>query len=274
ENLQSDFISEFPLTDSDALRKRVSEYLAGIGFNEIQTLSIVKPAQNTPLSSLSKGDEVKLLNPLNEELSVMRQGLLFSGLQSLAYNINRRQSNLKFYEFGRSYYQKTTDEKTVYKEQQVLGLWITGDKLGESWQQKSEKVDFYDLAKAVQQVLSSLKFTPKVSAKPASEVLFSQGLIYEVNKKAVVTLGEVKQNHLKQEGIKQAVYYAEIDWDYLLKAYSPEVQFQPISKFPEVRRDLSLVLDNSVTFAAIENLAFQTERKLLKEVNVFDTYEG
>jgi phenylalanyl-tRNA synthetase beta chain len=274
ENLQSDFISEFSLTDSDALRKRVSEYLAGIGFNEIQTLSIVKSEQNTPLSSLSKGDEVKLLNPLNEELSVMRQGLLFSGLQSLAYNINRRQTNLSFFEFGRSYYQKSNGEKTVYKEQQVLGLWITGNKSGETWHHKSEKVDFYDLAKAVQQVLSSLKFTLKVSAKPASDVLFSQGFVYEVNKKAVATLGEVKQNHLKQESIKQSVFYAEIDWDYLLKAYSPEVQFQPISKFPEVRRDLSLVIDRNVSFAAIENVALQTERKLLKEVNVFDTYEG
>jgi phenylalanyl-tRNA synthetase beta chain len=274
ENLQSDFISEFSLTDSDALRKRVSEYLAGIGFNEIQTLSIVKSEQNTPLSSLSKGDEVKLLNPLNEELSVMRQGLLFSGLQSLAHNINRRQTNLSFFEFGRSYYQKSNGEKTVYKEQQVLGLWITGSKSGETWHHKSEKVDFYDLARAVQQVLSSLKFTLKVSAKPASDVLFSQGLVYEVNKKAVATLGEVKQSHLKQESIKQSVFYAEIDWDYLLKAYSPEVQFQPISKFPEVRRDLSLVIDRNVTFAAIENVALQTERKLLKEVNVFDTYEG
>lgn len=273
-HLHSDFISEFPLNDADALRMRVSSYLASRAFNEIQTLSIVKSEQNKPLSSLSKGDEVKLLNPLNEELSVMRQGLLFSGLQTLAYNINRRQSDLKFFEFGRSYYQKSYDNKTNYKEQQVLGLWITGNKTAETWQQKSEKVTFYDLAAAVQQVLAALKFDPSVSSKPASDVLFAYGLVYEVNKKAVVTLGEVKQDHLKQEGIKQPVFYAEFDWDYLLKAYSAEVQFQPISKFPEVRRDLSLVIDSHVTFAEIEQLAYQTEKKLLKKVNVFDTYQG
>lgn len=273
-HLHADFISEFSPKDTDALRMRTATYLASQGFNEIQTLSIVKPEQNAPLRMLAKGDEVKLLNPLNEGLSVMRQGLLFSGLQTLAYNINRKQSDVKCFEFGRSYYQQVHDGRTNYKEQQVLGLWLTGNKTAETWQQKTDKVTFYDLSAAVQQVLSALKFSPNVSSQAASEVLFTYGLVYEVNKKAVVTLGEVKADHLKQEGIKQPVFYAEFDWDYLLKAYSPQVQFRPIAKFPEVRRDLSLVVDKHVTFAEIEQLAFQTERKLLQEVSVFDTYHG
>lgn len=274
EHLKSDFISDFPLNDADALKKRVSEYLVSQGFNEIQTLSIVKPEQNKPLSALSKGEEVKLLNPLSEDLSVMRQGLLFSGLQTLAYNINRRQNNLKLVEFGRSYYRKTTDNKTVYKEQQVLGIWLTGSVAAETWQQPAQKVSFYDVAGAVQRILASLKFTAKVSTTDAPEAMFAYGLAYEVNKKVVAVLGEVKNQHLKQEGIKQPVFYAELDWDYLLKNYKSEVQFEPIPKYPEVRRDLSLVIDKAVSFDAIETLAFQTERRLLKSVNVFDTYEG
>lgn len=274
ENLSSDFISDFPTNDEDALRIRISELLASTGFNEIQTLSIVKPSQNEPLKAISKGSEVKLLNPLSEDLSVMRQGLLFSGLEALAYNINRRQNDLKFFEFGRSYFQITNENGTKFKDNLLLGVWLSGNKTTETWHHKAQTVEFYDLIMAVKKVLGALKLTQQPSITDAPSEVFEYGLTYAYNKKPVVSFGLVNKKLLKHADLKQAAFYAEFDWDYLLRQYKSDVQFEEIPKFPEVRRDLSLVVDKSVKFEAIQQLASQTERKLLKSVNVFDIYEG
>lgn len=273
ENLKSDFLSDFPVNDPDKLRLRVAEMLAANGFNEIQTLSITKPAYNAALGEYVKGEEVKLMNPLSDELSVMRQSLLFSGLESVAYNINRRQKDIKFFEFGRSYNKYTNEQGTKYKDQQHLGVWFTGNKVSETWQEKSREIKFEDISSIVEKILRTLKIS-KFDKQETEVSLFQYGLNFTVNKKIVVSLGLLKKQHLKTADIKQPVFYAEFDWDYVVKQYSEKVSFQEISKFPEVRRDLSLIVDKAVTFDQIEKIAFKTERNLLKTVNLFDIYEG
>lgn len=277
--LSSDYLSDFPVVDADKLRMRVTEILVGNGFNEIQTLSITKPAYNEVVKPIAKGEEVKLMNPLSEELSVMRQTLLFSGMESLAYNINRRQKDLKFFEFGRTYYKtpfpigEGLGMGFKYKENFTLSLWLTGNRISETWATKSEAIGFYDLANAVQRVLKAMRIS-KFETQEADKTLFDYGLTYIVNKKPVVHLGQIKKQHAKLTDIKQTVFYAEFDWDYLLKQYSPTLEYVDIPRFPEVRRDLSLVIDKAVTFEQIEKLAYRTEKNLLTAVNVFDIYEG
>lgn len=273
DHLQSDFISEFPKNDVDNLRIRVSESLAALGFNEIQTLSIVKPSQNEPLKNIAKGEEVKLLNPLSEDLSVMRQSLLFSGLDSVVYNVNRRNKDLKFYEFGRTYYKISNENGAKYKDSSVLGLWLSGNKTADTWQQKNEANSFFDLANYVNQILKFMRVS-NFSIEDADNLIFDYGISYKSKNKAIVTFGAVNKKNLKVADCKQIVFYAEFDWEFILKNYSSEVKFTEISKFPEVKRDLSLVVDSSIKFKDIEAVALKTERKLLKSLNVFDVYEG
>ncbi len=271
--LQSDFISNFPVNDPDDLKIRLSELLSSRSFHEIQTLSIVKPSENQALKESVKGGEVKLLNPLSEELSVMRQGLLFSGLNALAYNINRRSRDLKFFEFGRSYHRQVTDQGSKIKESKVLGVWLTGNKNAETWKSKSESVSFYDLSELVKVILESMKISGFKTSETQSS-LFEYGVSYLYKNKEIVSFGSVHPSNLKFADVKQQVFYAEFDWDLLTKSYTPEVKFTEIPKYPEVRRDLSLVVDKAVKFSQIEALASSAERKLLKSVNLFDIYEG
>ncbi len=273
-HLASDYLSDFPVHEPDKYRWRVGETLVANGFFEIQTLSIVKPAYNEPLKAQVLGEEVALLNPLSEELSVLRQSLLFSGLESLVYNINRRQRNLKFFEFGRSYYKVTSqDGKTNYKDQAVLGLWMTGNVQEETWNKPSIAVTFYDLLEAVQKVLRVLKVDGYATVDDESG-LFQYGLSYQVRQKNIVRFGMVKPQFTKLADCKQPVFYAEFDWNLLLKVYSSHVAYQEIPKYPEVRRDLSLVLDSTVRFQDIFEISNKTERKLIRKVHVFDVYEG
>ncbi|GAB3503453.1 phenylalanine--tRNA ligase subunit beta [Emticicia fontis] len=274
ENLQADFLSSFPDKDADKLQMRLIELLAANGFNEIQTLSITKPAYNEAVQSIAKGGQVTLLNPLSEELSVMRQSLLLTGMESVAYNINRRQKDLKLFEFGRSYFTKQEEgQEKKYKESKHLGLWLTGNQQNETWLAANTPVTFHDLALAVQKVLKSMKVS-KFDTQEANTGIFQYGLTYIVNKKPVVSLGLVKPSVAKLADVKQAVFYADFDWDFLLKQYSDKVEYVEIPKFPEVRRDLSLVLDTTTTFEQVSAIAYKVERNLLKAVNVFDIYEG
>ena len=273
DNLKSDYLSDFPTNDPDKLKLRIAEMLAANGFNEIQTLSITKPAYNAALGADAKGEEVKLMNPLSDELSVMRQSLLFTGLESVAYNINRRQKDIKFFEFGRSYFKTTTEQGTKYKEQQHVGLWMTGNFAAETWQTKSREINFQDISAIVEKILRTLKVS-KFEKQETTHQGFQYGLNIAVNKKVIASFGLLKKSVLKIADIKQNVFYAEFDWDYLLKQYSEKVAYQEISKFPEVRRDLSLIIDQTTTFDQIEKIAFKTERNLLQSVNLFDVYKG
>ncbi|UTA66481.1 phenylalanine--tRNA ligase subunit beta [Emticicia sp. 21SJ11W-3] len=274
EHLQADFLSGFPDKDADKLQMRLIELLAANGFNEIQTLSITKPAYNEAIQSLAKGGQVTLLNPLSEELSVMRQSLLLTGMESVAYNINRRQKDLKLFEFGRAYFTKQEEgQDKKYKESKHLGLWLSGNQQSETWLAGSNPVTFHDMALAVQKVLKAMKVT-KFDTQDANSPVFQYGLTYLINKKPVVSLGLVKPSIARLADVKQAVFYADFDWEYLLKQYSEKVNYVEIPKFPEVRRDLSLVIDSATSFDQVSAIANKTERNLLKAVNVFDIYEG
>lgn len=274
ENLQADYLSSFPDKDADKLQMRLIELLAANGFNEIQTLSITKPAYNDALQSLAKGGQVTLLNPLSEELSVMRQSLLLTGMESVAYNINRRQKDLKLFEFGRSYFTKQEEgQDKKYKESKHLSLWLTGNQQSETWQTASTPVSFHDLALAVQKVLKAMKVA-KFDTQELNSPVYQYGLTYIVNKKPIVSLGLVKPSIAKLADVKQAVFYADFDWEFLLKQYSEKVAYVEIAKFPEVRRDLSLVIDLATSFDQVSAIAYKVERNLLKAVNIFDVYQG
>jgi phenylalanyl-tRNA synthetase beta chain len=269
ETLQTDFLSSFAEKDPDKLQFRIIELMASNGFNEIQTLSITRPAYNLALETTAKGETIVLLNPLSEELSVMRSSLLLTGMESVAYNVNRRQKDLKLFEFGRSYFKK--DDK--YKENKHLGIWMSGNRQSESWASPNTSLAFHDLALVVQKVLKAMKVV-KFDTQEADSSVFQYGLTYLINKKPVVSLGLVKPQLAKLADVKQAVFYADFDWEYLLKQYSGKVAFAEIPKFPEVRRDLSLVIDSEVKFEQVSAIATKTEKNLLQSINAFDVYAG
>ncbi|MCP9767419.1 phenylalanine--tRNA ligase subunit beta [Lacihabitans sp. LS3-19] len=271
ENLSSDFISDFPAKDLDNLQFKLSDSLAAMGFHEIQNLSIVKPADN---AWLNEGESVvKLLNPLSEELSEMRQSLLFSGLSSVLYNVNRRNKDLKFFEIGRTYNKSEVEGITKIKENKVLSLLMTGNVSAESWMQKSTAINYHHLFQVVSQVLNLMKIK-KMDTNETSNAMFAYGLEHIVRNKSLVKFGLVSNELLAKADIKQPVFYAEFDWDLLCKIYSGENKFTEIPKYPEVKRDLSLVLNKDVKFEQIKKVAYNIERKLLKSVNVFDVYQG
>jgi phenylalanyl-tRNA synthetase beta chain len=271
ENLSSDFISNFPAKDLDNLQFKLSDSLAAMGFYEIQNLSIVKPSDNAWLNESESA--VKLLNPLSLELSEMRQSLLFSGLSSVLYNVNRRNKDLKFFEIGRTYHKQETEGVTKIKENKVLSLLMTGNICSESWMQKSNAVNYHHLFQAVSQVLNLMKIK-KMETIETSNAMFEYGLEHIVRNKALVKFGLVSNELLVKADLKQAVFYADFDWDLLCKLYTPENKFSEIPKYPEVKRDLSLVLNKDIRFEQIKKIAYNIERKLLKSVNVFDVYQG
>ncbi|GAB3908350.1 phenylalanine--tRNA ligase subunit beta [Larkinella knui] len=274
-HLSSDFLSEFPETDPDQLQERASQLLAANGFYETLSNSLTRPAYHEAIRATLPHADVQLLNPLSEDLSVMRQTLLFSGLEALVYNINRRQKDLKIFEFGKVY---SRDGERFY-ERPRLGIWMAGRMQPESWLTGNQRsgdaaLTYHDLGGIVQKLLTSFR-VKATDNQPADPALFQYGLTLLVNKKPVVTLGLVKAGLTKLVELKQTpVFYADFDWQYLMKLYNGKVVYEEVSRFPEVRRDLSLVLDTGVTYAQISRLAYQTERKLLRDLNVFDVYEG
>ena len=270
EHLGTNFLSSFPAQDRENLQMKISQVLTANGFNEIITNSLTKPAY----AELIKGDllheNVEILNKLSEDLGVMRQTMMFSGLEVLAYNINRRQKDLRVFDFGKTYH-KVNDK---YVEKRHLALFITGITESETWQMKSQKVAFHTLASAVNKVLGSLGFK-NLDSKPLEGLAsFEYGLSYILNKKEVVKLGLIKPNVAKKAEVKQHVFMADFDWDYLFKQYNDKAKFVELPKFPEVRRDLSLVIDKTVSFEKIQKISHNYEKTLLRQINVFDVYQG
>ncbi|WP_025761977.1 phenylalanine--tRNA ligase subunit beta [Dyadobacter tibetensis] len=269
EALSSSYISEFPTKDPEKLKNRIAELLAATGFIETINNSLTKPEWQASLGESMPGEAVQILNYLSADLSVMRQTLIFSGLEVVAHNVNRRQKDLKLFEFGTIYFKK--GDKTHEKEQ--LALFLTGDAKAESWIEPSRAVAFHDLAAVVTKVLAMMKVA-QVEQQSADSAIFQYGLTYLLNKKPLVSFGLVKPAVAKLADVKTAVFMAEFDWDYLFKQYDSAVAYKEVAKFPEVRRDLSVVVDKHVTFEQLQQLARRTEKQLLRSVNVFDVYEG
>lgn len=267
--LKSDYLASFPKRDKEKIQFRITQLLAGAGLQEIFSNSLTKPAYAEAIKGSLPGENVEILNKLSEDLGVLRQTMLFSGLEALAYNVNRRQRDLGFFEFGKTYHR--LPEKTVEKNH--LAVFLTGNEASESWHQKSRAVSFHQLAQVVRQVLLKMNVRD-IDTKDAEHAALAYGITYTFNKKDVVTLGMVKPHLAKLCDLKQTVFYADFDWDYLLKQYQADVVYHEISKFPEVRRDLSLVLDKTIRFKDIQQVAQKYEKNLLRSINVFDVYEG
>ncbi|PKP50463.1 MAG: phenylalanine--tRNA ligase subunit beta [Bacteroidetes bacterium HGW-Bacteroidetes-11] len=273
-------ISYHQRPDREKLQNLIADYLSSNGFNEILTNSLSSSAYYEGGTWFDPEKNVKILNPLSRELDTMRQTLLFSGLESVAYNLNRRQLSLKFYEFGFVYeltgaQVKGSVEKS-YREQKLLALYLTGQSAPESWHNDDSKTDFYQLRSFVASALRKTGIDQqKLQRSESIPPFFASGELHTMNGKAIYCIGRLQDKLLKQFGISQPVFYAGIHWDNLVQAIrNHTVTYQEVSKFPEVRRDLALVLDKSVKYADLEAIAFRAGKQLLKKVNLFDIYEG
>ncbi len=263
------FLARFPNPDPEVTRVKIATLLSGQGFSEILTNSLTN-SQYFEKDGEANNSLVQILNYNSVELNVMRPTLLHSGLETIRHNLNRRQRDLKLYEFGKTYAQ---NENGKCLEKNKLVLYLTGNASGETWQHKSEKAAFHDLAGAVQQVLAALGFGG-AAAQPVQHAYLAGGLTLLVHNQPVAQLGAVAASVLKQLDVSQPVWYAELDWDALSKKYKPTLVARELSKFPEVRRDLSIVVDAAVTFDQLQQIARRTEKKLLQSINVFDVYAG
>ena len=264
------------------LANLVGEQLLGCGFNEILNNSLTKAAYYDGLQSYPEKNLVRIFNPLSSDLNVMRQTLLFGGLESVAHNINRKSPNLKFFERGNVYTftpekQNVENPMAAYKEENMIALWVTGKRVSGSWAHADEASTFFELKAYVMNILSriGLPFGMLVFKDSESDIFSKATVIENRGGKKFVEMGLVSKKILKSAGIDQEVYYAELNWTALMKAIKKQkVEYVEISKYPSVSRDLALLLDKNTEFARVEQIAYQSEKKLLKKVELFDVYEG
>lgn len=272
-------------TDEDRNRKYInliSEQLVGGGFNEILNNSLTKVSYYKDLNRYTEETTVKILNPLSADLGVMRQTLLFGGLESIVRNANRKNSNLRFFEFGNCYHydeSKKEADKLIkaYTQDQHLGLWITGKRVENSWAHPNEDASFYELKAYVENILVRLGLSLQAVTLVKGENNIFEDSISIVTKagKIIAELGIVAYKLTKNMGITNEVFFADIYWDNLLKAVKKHVvEYKEISKYPAVSRDLALLVEKTVEFEQIKEIAYSTEKKLLKAVELFDVYEG
>lgn len=269
EHNAASFLASFPKPDPELITQTILDYISANGFHEIITNSITNSKYYTPFGE--EAGLVKVINYNSEDLDVLRKSMVFSGLEVLRYNINRRQRDLKVYELGKTY-EKLEDGS--HKETRKLALFTAGNATSESWNKASMKTAFHDLAGLVQNVLRKLNASDFEVQNIEGDKYVKQGINYLKNGTVIAKLGLIDASVAKAVEVKEQVWYAELNWDYLLKKYKDNLVAEELSKFPEVRRDLSLVLDKAVTFDQVKQIAQRTERKLLQSINVFDVYEG
>jgi phenylalanyl-tRNA synthetase beta chain len=248
----------------------IADYLTANGFTEMMSTSLTKESY---FNDAEKATIVRMLNPLSNDHGVMRPTLLFGGLEAIAYNINRKQADLKLYEIGRTYHIDESKE-FKYREQKQIALFVTGKRFKENAYGQNETADLFTLKAMIEKVLQRFAIAGYTLEEIRTDQL-SYGIRYMVNTKAICTIGKVNKATLKQTDISQDVFFAELYMDVLFKLVDPEkLRYKEVSKFPSVRRDLALLLDKSVKYEQVKEIALKTERKLLKEVNLFDVFEG
>ena len=262
-------VSNSPRTEDYKVQNVIASQLNSQGFHEMMANSLTTAAYTKLSAILKEEHNVTMLNPLSSDLSTMRQSLLFSGLEAISYNINRRNSDLKLFEFGKTYHKYLSG----YEEHKHLTLFISGNRNKESWTNPQKTTDFFLLKGYVTGVLNRLGIE-KISNTPSQSDIFSEGTAKVYNNEVLVEIGVIKKSILKHFGIKQDVFYADFNWDLILKIITGKIKYTEIPKYPEVRRDLALLIDEKTTYESIYNLAKQTEKALLKDVNLFDVYEG
>lgn len=280
--LKSSLVIKGDEDNKHKLENVIGEQLVGCGFSEIFNNSLTKSAYYSGLEHYPADNLVRIMNPLSSDLNVMRETLLFGGLESLAYNINRKNPNLRFFEVGNVYFyspEKKNPENPMaaYKEETHIGLWVTGKRVVGSWAHPDEDSSFYELKAYVNNIFRRVGVAEgAMNVKASDNNIFSDGLVIEDrNGKILAEIGLICKKLLKKFDIESPVYYADIHWNTVFKAVRKNsVSFREISKYPAVSRDLALLLDKNVKFSEIERIANKTERKYLKSVELFDVYEG
>ena len=263
-------ISNTSKFENHKIENIVANQLVGQGFYEIMTNSLTTDKYNSISEQLDPDNNVKILNPLSTDLSIMRQSLIFSGLETLAFNINRQQSDLKLFEFGKTYHD-FDDQKEEFNH---LSILITGNKTEKRWNSKKTEVGYFYLKGLVTGIFDRLGIK-KFKSLPLSNDIFSEGQQLSVGKHSLVEFGSLKTNALNTFGISQNVFCANFNWDNLLKVINQNtIKYKDISKYPEVKRDLSLLIDEDITFENLYKLAKQSENNYLKDINLFDVYRG
>ena len=270
----TDYLASFPEKDINTYKKSLGEMLVANGFYEILTNSLTNIAYHQRHALTFEGEPVEILNKLSEEQGILRQTMLFTGLEVCSYNINRKQKDLKLFEFGKIYWKNTSSEaKLKYKEEERLALYVTGSFETENWQNKTRAITYYDLAQQVSHLLQKSS-VENIKQEPLNDPLFEYGMKIIKGTKEIGKVGKIKTALTKDFGIKQEIFYADLNTALLFKGANPKFVVQEVTKFPEVRRDLSLVLDKQVTFAEIKELVLATEKRLIKDIIAFDVYEG
>lgn len=261
-------VQQSVFTSTNELENKIADLLIGYGFNEIMSLSLTKEALYQDNASL-----VKVVNPLSQDLNVLRGNMLYSGLEAIAYNANRKNSDVKFYEFGKTY-AYNAEAEFKYTEQKHLSLFVSGKKINENPFQKASEVDFAFIKACAESLLRKLGINNYTVSEGDNSTL-SYSMIYSAKKKTLVEIGAVAKSELKKFDLNQSVYYADFNLEVLFELNRKnKTEYTEIPKFPAVRRDLAMLLDKSVKYTQIEELAYTAERKFLKEVNLFDIYEG
>ncbi|MBE7443389.1 MAG: phenylalanine--tRNA ligase subunit beta [Flavobacteriales bacterium] len=266
-DLMSSALVYRPSVDKDKIINTLSDLLVSQGFNEILSNSLTKSSYYQEKDSL-----VKLLNPLSSELDVMRQTLLFNGLETIVYNQNRKSPNIKFFEIGKTY----TKQSDKFVENSFVGIFISGNYAQENWSVNKSATNFFHLKGYVQTILEKFGLAEaNFLFNQESDSLFNYALTYQLNDKELVKLGKVSTKIQKQFDITNEVFYAQINLDNFIKlASKTKIQYKEIGKYPSVRRDLALLIDKQINYHQLEKLAYKQEKRLLKQVNLFDVYEG
>jgi phenylalanyl-tRNA synthetase beta chain len=262
-------VANSPRTEDYKVQNIVASQLNSFGFHEMMANSLTTSDYLNLSEMLKEEFNVSMLNPLSNDLASLRQSMLFSGLESVSYNINRKKGDLKLFEFGKTYHKLPSG----YDEPKHLTLFVTGNRIGESWTNQLKPSDFFLFKGYVLSILNRLGLQKTINI-PAENDIFGEGIAIAYGNDTLVEFGTIKKSILKHFDIKQEVFYADFNWNLLLKLIGGKIKFSDIPKYPEVRRDLALLVDTNIAFDAIYKIARQTEKSLLKDINLFDVYEG
>jgi len=259
-----------PRTEDYKIQNLVASLLNSHGFHEMMANSLTSPTYNFSELNVNEEEIVQMLNPLSNDLSIMRFNMLFSALEAVSYNLNRKNLRLKIFEFGKTYHRNNKG----YHENKHLTLVMSGNSKSEYWKEKTSPSDFFEFKGYVIQILERLGFTNLKHAPSSDLKIFSEAISLNNNNETLVSLGSISKKLLKAFDIKQEVFYADFNWDTILKSLNNKLKFMEIAKYPEVRRDLALLIDESVSFQSLYEVAFNSEKQLLSDINLFDVYQG
>jgi phenylalanyl-tRNA synthetase beta chain len=262
-------ISNSSRTEDYKVQNIVANQLVSQGFHEIMSNSLTTPDYTALSENIKNSFQVNILNPLSHDLSVMRQSLLFGGLESIAYNINRKRGDLKLFEFGKTYHKMLNN----HEENKHFAIFLSGNNNKSNWNSNPKAFDFFEFKGYIHSVLERLGLT-KISTQPLENDVFSEGIAYYLGKELIVEFGILKKAVVKAFDIKQEVFYADFQWGNILKIISAKIKFTELNKFPSVKRDYALLIDEQVTFDQIYSIVKQVDKNIIKDVTLFDVYQG